>query len=377
MKIESINVIGLFGKNEPSHYEFNSDLNIFTGKNGSGKTTLMKLAWFIMSGNILLALREIDFKVCTLKTNQYTCTVTKTAPLYCKVEIKTESETNIYEDDNDDPDMDYMGESAEEKAGRYLINIGSSIFFPTFRRIEGGFSLVTSPNSRVRTALGRNSEIDDALTSLSKKLSNEEHVFVAAISTQDINSLLLRRYASFSEEVNTYQQEVSRSVIDKIKQYEKSQSSIKNADSLLSETRGEIEKIEEVRDTIMRPLDAVRKLVEKLFQHSGISFGRRLNFGVAAEAVNSDVLSAGEKQMLSFICYNAFHQNSVIFIDEPELSLHVDWQRQLYSILKAQNPTNQFVFATHSPFIYGKYPDKEVAISDDRGDKSPSFEGRD
>jgi len=377
MKIESISVVGLFGRNESSHYEFNSDLNIFTGKNGSGKTTLMKLAWFIMSGNILLALREIDFKVCTLKTSQYTCTVIKTAPLYCKVEIKTESGTNVYEDDNDDPDADYMGDSAEEKAGRYLINAGSSIFFPTFRRIEGGFSLVTSPNSRVRNPLGRNSEIDDALTSLSKKLSNEEHVFVAAISTQDINSLLLRRYASFSEEVNTYQQEVSRSVIDKIKQYEKSQSSIKNADSLLSETRGEIEKIEEVRDTIMRPLDAVRKLVEKLFQHSGISFGRRLNFGVAAEAVNSDVLSAGEKQMLSFICYNAFHQNSVIFIDEPELSLHVDWQRQLYSILKAQNPTNQFVFATHSPFIYGKYPDKEVAISDDRGDKSPSFEGRD
>ncbi|EDZ47000.1 conserved hypothetical protein [Rhodobacterales bacterium Y4I] len=72
--------------------------------------------------------------------------------------------------------------------------------------------------------------------------------------------------------------------------------------------------------------------------------------------------------MLSFICYNAFYKNSVIFIDEPELSLHVDWQRQLFHILNGQESGNQFVFATHSPFIYGKYPDKEIAIGFDRGE---------
>ncbi len=71
--------------------------------------------------------------------------------------------------------------------------------------------------------------------------------------------------------------------------------------------------------------------------------------------------------MLSFICYNAFHKNSIVFIDEPELSLHVDWQRQLYPILKSQESGNQFIFATHSPFIYGKYPDKEVMVGSDKG----------
>lgn len=92
-----------------------------------------------------------------------------------------------------------------------------------------------------------------------------------------------------------------------------------------------------------------------------------MRFGDAAGAVYSDELSAGEKQMLSFICYNAFYKDSIIFIDEPELSLHVDWQRSLYKILRNQNPSNQFIFATHSPFIYGKYPDKEVIINSDRG----------
>lgn len=193
-------------------------------------------------------------------------------------------------------------------------------------------------------------------------------MFVAAISTQDIVSLLLKRYAGFSEDINSFQAEVSKIVIDKIKHYEREQSSREDADALLSETRKDIEKIEEFRTSTMLPLDAIRLLVERLFQHSGISFGKRLSFGDAAEAVNSEALSAGEKQMLSFICYNAFYKNSIIFIDEPELSLHVDWQRQLYSILQSQNSGNQFIFATHSPFIYGKYPDKEVVIGLDRGD---------
>ena len=72
--------------------------------------------------------------------------------------------------------------------------------------------------------------------------------------------------------------------------------------------------------------------------------------------------------MLSFLCYNAFSENAAIFIDEPELSLHVDWQRLLLPTLLEQGTGNQFFIATHSPFIYAKYPDKEIPLGDDRGD---------
>ena len=368
MKLRSVTVVGLFGKNSQQKYNFNEDLNLITGRNGSGKTTLMKLVWFIISGNIIYALREVDFKSCTVVTSLYTCTVIRTGDVFCKIEMTINGESFTLEDDPDFPEEGFFGESAEEKAKSYLLANGGSIFFPTFRRIEGGFSLLQNSNNRVRTGARPVSEIDEALDSLSRKFSNPSNLFVAAISTKDINSLLLRRYAAFSEEINSFQQEVSRSVIDKIKRHQKSQGEHGDADSLLSETREEIEKIEEFRSQTMVPYEAVRALVEKLFQHSGISFGKRLNFGDAAEAVNSDVLSAGEKQLLSFICYNAFHQDSVIFIDEPELSLHVDWQRQIFSILQNQNPSNQFIFATHSPFIYGKYPDKEVSMGVDKGE---------
>jgi len=71
--------------------------------------------------------------------------------------------------------------------------------------------------------------------------------------------------------------------------------------------------------------------------------------------------------MLSFICYNAFAQNSVLIIDEPELSLHADWQRLLFPTLLQQQTSNQFIVATHSPFIYSKFSDKELMLDADRG----------
>ncbi|WP_419793897.1 ATP-binding protein [Pseudomonas palleroniana] len=368
MKIESVHVTGLFGKPQNITYKFNSDLNILTGRNGSGKTTIMKLAWFIISGNVLIALREISFKTCTVVTDIYTCIVTRTGPQNCKIELEQNGERLYFEDDVGEPEYEPFFESAEGKANPVINSMGSSIFFPTFRRIEGGFSMATNTAARARPGSRAEFEIDETLSSLSRKLTNKEHVFISAISTQDVTSLLLRRYAAFSEEINAFQANVSRHVIDKIRQYEKTQSERHEADALLSETRAEIEKIEEFRSETMKPLDAIRMLVEKLFQHTGISFGKRLSFGDAAEAIASDALSAGEKQMLSFICYNAFHKDSVVFIDEPELSLHVDWQRQLYPILQSQDSGNQFIFATHSPFIYGKYPDKEVSIGNDKGE---------
>lgn len=144
---------------------------------------------------------------------------------------------------------------------------------------------------------------------------------------------------------------------------------VSNANDLIDEIKIRIEALEGERKTILAPMEAVSQLVTKFFQNSGISFGPRLKIGEAATAVNSELLSAGEKQLLSFICYNAFYSNTIVFIDEPELSLHVDWQRILFSVLLKQGSNNQFVIATHSPFIYSRYPEKEVCIDpeNDRG----------
>lgn len=366
MHIKSFEVIGLFGRDTPLRVEFNRDLNIVTGRNGAGKTSVLKLAWYIMSGNILQALKEVNFKKATLETSDYSCTVYRLSPMTCRIDWRDSEGSRTFED-LEDEDGDVVS-NAEDQANRRLVSIGSSVFLPTFRRIEGGFTLSDRNNALSRAK----NDIEESLVALSKRLTNENHVFVAALSTVDVVNLLVRQYTDLSEEYNKLQQATSQDVITKIKAYKREAGDADKLDSanqLLDDIRTEIEGMEAAREEIMRPLEAVRGLAMRLFRHSGIKLGRNLSFGDAAGAVNSDALSAGEKQMLSFIAYNAFYRDAVFLIDEPELSLHVDWQRQLFSILMGQQTSNQFVIATHSPFIYSKYPDKEILIDPSRGDE--------
>jgi predicted ATPase len=226
------------------------------------------------------------------------------------------------------------------------------------------------PSPSGRPTRQRN-EVEESLISLSRRLTNEPHVFVSSISTVDIVAILLRQYADLSEISSRAQQQTSQEIIQSIKAFKSDAVDVKQIDTandIIDQIRRKIEYMEINRETTMAPIAAVGSLVERLFRNTGIKFGPRLSFGDAASAINSDALSAGEKQMLSFICYNAFYRESVIFIDEPELSLHVDWQRTLFPILQNQQSSNQFVIATHSPFIYGKYPDREININPDRGD---------
>lgn len=64
-------------------------------------------------------------------------------------------------------------------------------------------------------------------------------------------------------------------------------------------------------------------------------------------------LSSGEKQILTML-YSASRsrfRNGVFLIDEPELSLHIDWQRQILRELMAQAPDRQIIVCTHSPEV--------------------------
>ena len=356
----------------------NNDLNILTGKNGSGKTTVLKLIWYLMSGNIEHALREIPFTEAILTTSDYELSIKRTGPSADIKIVSKGDELRWSSDDDDEAEFPY---DPVTDANEYVKDIGASIFFPTFRRIEGGFSIrnrVTSPrfspvNAFMQRTIRSQGALEDAMSDLSRRMTVERHVFVASISTADIVQLLMKQYTDMSERSNLLQQEASDQIIARIKDYKlgKTAPEAENAEQVLDGIKASIEKLDIDRETILLPLNAVRTLAQNLFQHEGIKLSTRLNFGDAANAVSSDSLSAGEKQMLSFICYNAFSRDSVIFIDEPELSLHVDWQRQLFSIMQKQGTNNQFIIATHSPFIYGKFPEKEILLNEDRGANTP------
>lgn len=64
-------------------------------------------------------------------------------------------------------------------------------------------------------------------------------------------------------------------------------------------------------------------------------------------------LSAGEKQMLILLINTLCQrkQECIVLWDEPELSMHVDWQKVLIPVMMEINPNMQLILTTHSPFI--------------------------
>lgn len=67
-------------------------------------------------------------------------------------------------------------------------------------------------------------------------------------------------------------------------------------------------------------------------------------------------LSSGERQIVTMI-YAATHmrEEAVVLIDEPEISLHIDWQRLLIPEMEKQLGERQIIACTHSPFIGSHY----------------------
>ena len=51
---------------------------------------------------------------------------------------------------------------------------------------------------------------------------------------------------------------------------------------------------------------------------------------------------------------------SSIIIDEPEISIHVDWQKRLVQIMRMLTPKAQIIIATHSPEVMADLPDSKI-----------------
>lgn len=355
------------------------DLNIFTGKNGSGKTTLLKLIWYMLSPNIERTIPEILFSTANLETEEFQLSITrksveKRERVYIKYTEQNKKIINVevWADEFREP----RSVVKVEEVNRRIVALPSgSLFFPTFRRIEGGFSLEQERRYHP-TAYRMSDELSEAISEYTNMMTVRKHKFIASISTKDIEDLLTSQYADLSDRTNVLHSKLSNFISSSIGRQPENikgkKTSVKrelaDARDLLEQIRGKVIEVKKSREELMKPFSALSKLIQKIFKDKGIRITHNLTFGEAKDAIRSAILSAGEKQMLSFLCYNAFTNSSPIFIDEPELSLHIDWQRLLFPTLLSQGSKNQFVVSTHSPFIYSKYPDKEFLLDKDRGD---------
>jgi hypothetical protein len=121
-----------------------------------------------------------------------------------------------------------------------------------------------------------------------------------------------------------------------------------------------------------RYLDILNAFLKDSGKHLAFGDEGDLNFAMednpGLRPVSS--LSSGEAQLFVIMTHLFFNPaaqaGNVLIIDEPELSLHIQWQELFVSSVIAANPNVQYLMATHSPSIILDRLDKCCDLSKER-----------
>ena len=104
------------------------------------------------------------------------------------------------------------------------------------------------------------------------------------------------------------------------------------------------------------PKRKFQDMIDELFSYTHKTIDRKSNdivFYQNGERLLPYKLSSGEKQMLVILLTVLVRDDDhcVLFMDEPEASLHIEWQQKLIGMIRSLNPNVQLILTTHSPAV--------------------------
>lgn len=131
---------------------------------------------------------------------------------------------------------------------------------------------------------------------------------------------------------------------------------------------------EKQKAKVMSPIELYLNTVNDFISTSDfekkieINIDGRMHFTTkdSEKALSIQYLSSGERQLIVFFANLIFGvkdtTSGIFVVDEPELSLHLSWQKFFVKKALEVNKNVQFIFATHAPEIIGNYRDKSKKL---------------
>ena len=125
--------------------------------------------------------------------------------------------------------------------------------------------------------------------------------------------------------------------------------------------------MKEVTNKVVNEINGIFNILELDVKLKGFSKDEKtlpIFENSASEEFDINDLSSGEKQLfLRTLSIKMLEpNNSIILIDEPELSLHPKWQQRIIEVYKKIGENNQIIVATHSPHILGSVSNENIFI---------------
>jgi predicted ATPase/uncharacterized protein YnzC (UPF0291/DUF896 family) len=299
VSIKRVEIKNLYGDRDIA-WDLNPDTNILIGKNGSGKSTVLKL--------IDAAINKKE----------------KILESFGNPEVKIEF---LFE---------YTDGSKEDY---WTFNSANPYTYFDNKYASIDIVLVDTFDTIFDT-------ISDCKESCDKKFSPLD--FQLAKLLNSFNSYRLILNSKFDEDNSEIQKELNRIVNDlnigKIDEAYK----IKN----LNETK------EDIKNDIYYYLNIFRNIIDSMF----VDTNKRIDLEYTGKASsvkfknkNLDFieLSSGEKQLLVIYMSILLKEKKpyILMMDEPENSLHSEWQIHFVNNIRKLNPNVQIIIATHNPLL--------------------------
>lgn len=308
MKIKSIKVEKLYGKYD-FDWDLRSDINIIAGDNGSYKTTLLNiiaslcepksvLESYILEGATLVMTEDISVKFRSFRDS-----LLKLKKDATNDEMLTELVTKFQAE---------IDEKNEKNLSDLTLNA----------------SVIAIKQGERKLSVGNFKKL---------RIFNKISTFDVPALKNEMSSVLDQQLEVLESEYAYYLSDLSKQLSDLIHQAGKVD--MEDMKKIYAHNDMFIEIVNEAFKRTNKTVDTTKS---------------KLQFKIGDELLESNKrLSSGEKQfiivMLTILLQR--NQESILIMDEPEISMHLDWQRNLIQNIQKLNPNCQIILATHSPGI--------------------------
>jgi predicted ATPase len=386
--IVEFSVKGLSGRKKDINITLNRDINVFFGLNGSGKTSLLKILHSAMSNDASI-LKDVPFleaKVVIYSINankNYEYKITKELHLTPSAKSRAVNPKLL---------LDRAGRAGVDPKyyQEYLASLGNQIkwevspatdvelwrhrYLPISRlyvgsvstrreqvsqisedQLDARFSEILQQiwmqysydiNSRVREAqeVGLANILRELLSPSGTSKKTREKIITPDLALERVKRFLSRQ-----------EKKVPLDDAKFIERY--------SSEPGMRNVVRDIDQVERDIEQAVFPIERLNTLIQQLFGYDKkINFsGREIEIQLKdGTTISPQQLSSGEKHLLKLFIEVVSVADSSIIIDEPELSLHIDWQKTLLQNMNILNPSAQLIVATHSPEVMSGIEDSKI-----------------
>jgi energy-coupling factor transporter ATP-binding protein EcfA2 len=394
--IVEFSISGLAGREGIYAQTLDRHLNVFFGPNGSGKTSLLKILHSAMSQESR-PLRNVPFRgaeVMVYSINYetvFTYTIDKE-----RTEPVKEADSEMGDAEAFDKSVGLLdrslvvsgrGESATVRFPRWsetpqIRDEGEGgwahQYLPTWRLYLPGGGLERTIVEPTRGVLWEE-QLDRIYAAALQRLWRDYYadILTAIRDAQEdglasILKAVLTRKKEPKEELRQVDLEIayhrvsrflkrrgSEGILGSFEDFGKDYSENQQLRSVVSD----INEIEKRIAEAVAPRDNLQGLIQQMFSGDKEVVFKDKSVDVVTrddEAIGLSSLSSGEKHVLRILIETLLARDNSIIIDEPEISMHIDWQRDLVQSMQQLNPGAQIILATHSPDIMANVGDDKI-----------------